>query len=134
MGHLILVKSLGKAIAEKYARVKAEFERCEENGIYQQRANSYPNTNNKFQLLKNSPFFFSSFPSVKWEALRKIIWVSPFYLLSQKRNLILGSIFMFDNLLRNLLLTSDRKSSPLLCVKQGCPYLLIFKFVSRCHP
>lgn len=48
MGHLILVKSLGKAIAEKYVRVKVEFERCEENGIYQQRTNSYPNTNNKF--------------------------------------------------------------------------------------
>lgn len=80
MGHLISVKSLGKAIAEKYVRVKAEFERCEENGICQQRANSYPNTNNKFQLLKNSPFFFSSFPSVKWKALRKIIYLSQSFL------------------------------------------------------
>lgn len=79
MGHLILVKLLGKAIAEKYVRVKAEFERCEENVIYQQRVSSYPQ-HNKFQLVKNSPFFFSSFPSVKWKALQKIIYLSQSFL------------------------------------------------------
>lgn len=69
-----MVKSLGKATAGKHIRVKAEFERCEEDWIYQPRVNSYPSTNNKFQFLQKSHFLFPFFLAlVKWKAPRKII-------------------------------------------------------------
>lgn len=81
-----------------------------------------------------SPFFFPSFPSIKWKAVRKIISLSqPFFFALPIRKLISGGIFMFDNLLGNLV-TSDSKSSLLPCVDQGCPYWLIFTFRFKMHP
>lgn len=127
------VKIITESNSREALRIKAEFERCEENGIYEQRAKFYPNTNNKFQLFKKSLFLCPSFPSVKWKAANDF-FESVLFLCSEfpkNGNLILGNlIFMFDNLLHNLLLTSDSQPSAPLC-KARMPLLADFKILFK---